>query len=204
MPMPGTDAALALGMMQVLISEDLIDHNYIADHTVGFDELARRAAEYPPEKASAICSVPTNDIRSIAIAYGHNYLRLARPVIPPVGQSRTNRSIFQELARRMGFEEEVFSLGEVLINPQNAQERDISQGDLVRVFNDRGECCLYAEVTSDTQPGLLVAEGLHWPRLAPGGKGANQLTSQGLTDQGETCAFHCNLVEVEPGYPVAK
>lgn len=459
MPMPGTDAALALGIMQVLISEDLIDRNYLAKHTVGFDKLARRAAEYPPEKASTICSVPASDIRGLAVAYGkarapfirtgwgparqlrgamamrtiaclpalvgafkkpgagihrtvgggpanltrltrpdlcpngtrmvnmvelgdaltrlenppikllynfmsnpatvapqsalvhkglkrndlflvvhelfmtdtalfadiilpaasffemtdiyraygHNYVRLARPVIPPVGQSRTNLAIFQELAECMGFEEEVFSLSEeelirgflqeehpslkgfdheafwqekavrlnipanpyaegfntpsgkvelfsqtwknrnldplpcgqawrdpegrgthklelitpphhlflnsafneipeirklagrakVLINPQNARERDIRQGDLVRVFNDRGECSLYAEVTPDTQPGLLVAEGLHWPRFSPGGKGANQLTSQRLTDQGETCAFHCSLVEVE-------
>ena len=47
-----------------------------------------------------------------------------------------------------------------------------------------------------TPPNLLVAEGLHWPSLSPGG-GANQLTSQRLTDQGETCAFHCSLVEVE-------
>jgi len=460
MPMPGTDAALALGMMQVLISENLIDRNYIAENTVGFDELARRAAEYPPETASTICGVPPGDIRDLAVAYGkarapfirtgwgparqlrgamamrtiaclpalvgafkkpgagitrslgggpsnltrltrpdlcprgtrvvnmvelgdaltrlqtppikllynfmsnpaavapqsalvheglrredlflvvhelfmtdtalladiilpgasflemtdmyraygHNYLRLARPVIPPVGQSRPNLAIFQQLAGRMGFEEEVFSLGEedfikgflreehpslrgfdheafwhekavrlnipanpyadgfntpsgkveffsqtwlnkgldplpcgqawrdpdggnkytlelitpphhlflnsafneipeirklagrarVLINPQDARERDISQGDLVRVYNDRGACSLYAEVTSDTQPGLLVAEGLHWPRFAPGGKGANQLTSQRLTDQGETCAFHCSRVEVEP------
>ncbi|MBW1788244.1 MAG: molybdopterin oxidoreductase family protein, partial [Deltaproteobacteria bacterium] len=93
---------------------------------------------------------------------------------------------------------ELAGQAKVLINPRNAQKRNISQGDLVRVFNDRGECNLYAEVTSDTQPGLLVAEGLHWPRLTPGGKGVNQLTSQRLTDQGETCAFHCSLVEVEP------
>jgi anaerobic selenocysteine-containing dehydrogenase len=457
MPMPGTDAALALGMMQVLIDDDLIDRDYLAGHSVGFEALARRAGDYPPEKASAICGVPATDIRDLARAYGnagapyirtgwgparqlrgamamrtiaclpalvgafkkpgggitrslgggpadltdltrpdlcpegtravnmvelgdaltrleappvkllynymsnpaavapqsslvlqglrredlylvvhelfmtdtalfadiilpgasflemtdiyrsygHNYLRLARPVIPPVGQSRSNLSIFQELARRMGFREPVFSLGEealikkmlekqhpllkgfdheafwqekavrlaippnpyadgfnttsgkaelfsrtwqqrgldplpcgrvlrdpqgevnyqlelitpphhlllnsafneileiremvgpgsVLIHPQDARRRDISQGDLVRIFNDRGECRLYAKVTTDTQPGLLVAEGLHWPRFAPGGKGANQLTSQRLTDQGETCAFHCNRVE---------
>ena len=56
---------------------------------------------------------------------------------------------------------------------------------------------LHAEVTEDTRPDLLVAEGLHWPGLTPGG-GANQLTSQRLTDMGETCAFHCNRVEIEP------
>ena len=460
MPMPGTDAALALSMMHVLICENLINQDYVANHTIGFEELARRVEEYQPEKASKICGVPAEDIRLLALgygkaqapfirtgwgparqlrgamamrtiaclpalvgafkkpgsgitrslgggptdltrltrpdlcpkgtrvvnmvelgdaltkldnppikllynfmsnpvavapqsalvqkglrredlflvvhelfmtdtamfadiilpsasflemtdiykAYGHNYLRLSRPVIPPVRQSRTNLAIFQELALRMGYTEEVFSLMEeeiirgflqekhsslknidfktfweekavrlniaanpyvdgfntpsgkveffsqawqkrgldplpcgqvwrdpegrekyklelitpphhlllnsafneipeirklagrakVLINPQNARERNIRQGDLVRVFNDRGACSLYAQVTSDTQPGLLVAEGLHWPLLMPGGIGINQLTSQRLTDQGETCAFHCNLVEVEP------
>ena len=460
MPMPGTDAALALGMMQVLIKENLIDRDYLAAHSVGFKELALRAAEYPPEKASSICGVPAEDIRKLALAYGrarapfirtgwgparqlrgamamrtiaclpvlvgafkrpgagitrslgggpidltrltrpdlcpqdtrvvnmvelgdaltqltgppvkllynfmsnpaavapqsalvhlglrredlftvvhelfmtdtalyadiilpaasflemtdiyksygHNYLRMARPVIPPVGQSRTNLSIFQALARRMGYKEEVFTLDEetliqdfmkdkhpslrgidhdafrqekavrlniaanpyadgfntpsgkaelfsktwqksgldplpcgrvlrdpdgqdkyklelitpphhlflnsafneipelrklagrarVMIHPRDARKRNISQGDLTRVFNDRGECRLYAEVTRDTQPGLLVAEGLHWPSLTRGGKGANQLTSQRLTDQGDTCAFHCSLVEAEP------
>lgn len=52
-------------------------------------------------------------------------------------------------------------------------------------------------VTDDTQAGLLVAEGLHWPSLSLGG-GSNQLTSQRFTDMGKTCAFHCNLVEVQP------
>ena len=459
MPMPGTDAALALGMMQVLIEESLIDRDYLAGNSVGFDGLARRAAQYPPEKAASICGVPAAGIRDLALAYGrarapfirtgwgparqlrgamamrtiaclpvlvgafkkqgggitrgvgggpadltrltrpdlcpkdtravnmvelgnaltrldgppvkllynymsnpaavapqsalvnqgllredlftvvhelymtdtalyadiilpgasflemtdiyrcygHNYLRMARPVIPPVGESRPNLSIFQALAGRMGYEEEVFNLDEetlirgfmeedhptlrgidhdafnrekavrlniaanpyaggfntpsgkaellsktwekqgldplpcgkvqrdpdgkgkyglelitpphhlflnsafneipelrklagragVMIHPDDALKRSIDQDSLVRVFNDRGECRLHAEVTRDTRPGLLVAEGLHWPRLTPGGKGANQLTSQRLTDQGETCAFHCSLVEVE-------
>jgi anaerobic selenocysteine-containing dehydrogenase len=457
---PGTDAALALGLMQVLIDDDLIDRDYLANHAVGVEALFQRAAEYPPENVSEICGVPVPDIRDLARAYGnaeapfirtgwgparqlrgamamrtiaclpalvgafqkpgagitrslgggpadltrltrpdlcpkgtravnmvqladaltrldappikllynfmsnpaavapqssrvheglgredlflvvhelfmtdtalfadiilpaasflemtdiyraygHNYLRLARPVIAPVGQSRSNLSIFQELARRMGYVEPVFSLGEeafikdllqeehpslagfdhgtfwqekavrlsipanpyaqgfntpsgkvelfsrtwldrgldplpcgrvwrdpegkdvyklelltpphhmllnsafneipqireqigrakVLIHPRTARQRNIRQGDLVRLFNDRGACTLYAEVSPDTQPDVLVAEGLHWPRFSPGGRGANQLTSQRLTDQGDTCAFHCSLVEVEP------
>lgn len=459
MPMPGTDAALALGMMHVLIDEDLIDQDYLDNHSMGFKELTGRVMEYTPEKSSSICGVPADGIRALARdygkarapfirtgwgparqlrgamamrtiaclpvlvgafkkrgggitrslgggpadlsrltrpdlcnpdtrvvnmvklgdaltrltgppvklfynfmsnpaavaphsalvhkglgredlftvvhelfmtdtalfadiilpgasflemtdiykAYGHNYLRMARPVIPPVGESRSNLSIFQALARRMGYKEKVFSLDEetlikgfmdekhqslsgidhdafwqekavrlniaanpyadgfdtpsgkaeffsknwqdrgldplpcgqvlrdlggqnkyklelitpphhlflnsafneipelrklagqasIMIHPQDARERNINQGDLIRVFNDRGECRLYADVTWDTQPGLLVAEGLHWPSLSPGGKGANQLTSQRLTDQGETCAFHCSLVEAE-------
>ena len=457
---PGTDAALALGIMQVLIHEKLVDMAYVGKHTVGYEELVRRANEYPPEKAADICGVSARDIRDLAVAYGkaetpfirtgwgparqlngamamrtiaclpalvgafnkpgagitrslgggpadltrltrpdlcptdtrgvnmvelgnaltqldtppikvlynfmsnpaavapqsarvneglrrddlflvvhelfmtdtalsadiilpgasflemtdvytsygHNYMRLARPVIPPVGESRSNLAIFQALASRMGYKEAVFQLDEeeltrgllqdkhpslenfdhdafwqgkavrlnvpanpysngfntpsgkveffsrawhdegldplphgnvirdpegggkyklelitpphhlllnsafneipeiremagdatVLIHPEDAGDRSVKHGDPVRIFNDRGECRLYAYVTTDTQPGLLVAEGLHWPCRMPGGKGANQLTSQRLTDHGQTCAFHCSLVEVTP------
>ena len=85
----------------------------------------------------------------------------------------------------------------VLIPPATAAARKIAGGDLVRVHNDRGECRLTARVTEDTRPGLLVAEGLHWPGHHQGGRGANQLTSQRLTDAGNTCAFHCSRVEVQ-------
>jgi anaerobic selenocysteine-containing dehydrogenase len=245
------------------------------------------------------------EVTDIYRAYGHNCIQMARPVIPPVGESRSTLAIFQDLAGRLGFKDDVFSLDEmdfiggflreaspylegvdfealksgrpvrlnipsnpyangfstpsgkvefysqtmadkgldplpdgqpsrdpdggdryslefitpphhfflnsafneideirkkagearVMIHPETARARGISGGDRVRVFNDRGECSFKAKVTDDTRPGLLVAEGLHWPSLSPGG-GANQLTSQRLTDMGETCAFHCSLVEV--------
>jgi len=66
---PGTDAALALGMMNVIIAEGLTDKEYIANHTVGYDELAMRAQEYPPEKVAAITGVPADDIRKLAREY---------------------------------------------------------------------------------------------------------------------------------------
>jgi anaerobic selenocysteine-containing dehydrogenase len=457
---PGTDAALALGMMNVMIAEDLIDHAFVADRTVGFEKLRQRVDAYPPEKAASICGIGTDVVRDLARgygrarapyirtgwgpgrqlggamamrtiailpalagafdrpgagitrslggapadltfltrpdlcppgtrqvnmvrlghaltelsgppikhlhvylsnpaavapqsaqvmagltredlfvsvqemfmtdtarmadiilpgasflevkdlyrAYGHNYIQLAEPVIPPVGRSRSTLTIFQDLAKRMGFEESVFSLTEdqiidrlladpspylagvarekirsggavhldipdnpyaecfntpsgkaelfseawaekgldplpdgrpirdpegdarfplefitpphrlflnsafneiaalrqaagppaVMIHPDTAAARGIVRGDLVRVYNERGECRLTATVTEDTQPGLLVAEGLRWPGFHTGGKGTNQLTSQRLTDAGQTCAFHCNRVEIEP------
>ena len=456
---PGTDAALALAVMQVLIDRDMIDRDFIAQSTTGFEELKVRAAEYTPARAADICGLPEEMIvrlaegygrakapyirtgwgparqlkgamamRTIALlpalvgafnkpgggitrtlggapsdlrrltrpdlcppdtrtvnmvelgnaltglddppikllyvylsnpavvapqsrevlsglaredlfvvvqemfptdttryadivlpgasflevtdlyrAYGHNYIQMAQPVIPPVGQSRSTLTIFQDLAARIGFRDDVFSLDEmdvieaflreaspylegvdfegltsgravrlkissnpyadgfatpsgkvefysqamadqgldplpdgqplrdpdgrdryslefitpphhfflnsafneidklresageprVMIHPETARTRGIAGGDPVRVFNDRGECRFLAQVTDNTQGGLLVAEGLHWPSLSPGG-GANQLTSQRLTDMGETCAFHCNLVEVRP------
>jgi anaerobic selenocysteine-containing dehydrogenase len=247
------------------------------------------------------------EITDMYRSYGHNYIQMARPVIAPVGQSRPTLAIFQALAARLGFTEEVFSLDEmdfiegflredspdlegidvealrsgkavrlnipsnpyaagfstpsgkvefysramadkgldplpdgqplrdpdgrdryrlefitpphhcflnsafneidvlrkkagearVMIHPETAKTRGIADGDPVSVFNDRGECRLVAEVTEDTRAGVLVAEGLHRPGPSPGA-GANQLTSQRLTDMGETCAFHCSLVEVKP------
>jgi len=246
------------------------------------------------------------EVTDLYRSYGHNYIQMAQPVIPPVGLSRSTLTIFQDLAACLGFNDKVFSLAEmdfiedflrekspyleginfevlstgtpvrlsipsnpyadgfatpsgkveffsqtmadqgfdplpdgqplrdldggdryhlefitpphhlflnsafneidkirekagkaqVMIHPETARIRGIADGDSVRVFNDRGECYLIAKVTDDTRTGLLVAEGLHSPLFSQG-SGVNQLTSQRLTDMGETCAFHCNLVEVE-------
>ena len=67
---PGTDAALALGMMHVLIREDSLDHDYIRAHTLGFDELAARAAEYPPSRVAAICGIQEETVVELARAFG--------------------------------------------------------------------------------------------------------------------------------------
>lgn len=63
---PGTDAALALGMINVIIEEDLVDHDYVANYTLGYEELKQRAAEYPAEKVSEITGIPADDIRTLA------------------------------------------------------------------------------------------------------------------------------------------
>ncbi|HEX8010468.1 MAG TPA: molybdopterin oxidoreductase family protein [Casimicrobiaceae bacterium] len=68
--LPGTDAALALGVMHVLIAEDLLDHDYIARYTLGFDALKARLAEYPPQRAAAITGLAVDDIVALARDYG--------------------------------------------------------------------------------------------------------------------------------------
>jgi anaerobic selenocysteine-containing dehydrogenase len=68
--MPGTDAALALGIMHVLIAEDLLDHDYIGRYTLGFDGLRSRAAEYPPDRVAAICGISADTVIELARAYG--------------------------------------------------------------------------------------------------------------------------------------
>jgi anaerobic selenocysteine-containing dehydrogenase len=243
-------------------------------------------------------------------SYGHYHLQLARPVIAPLGEARSNLQLFQALAERMGFSEPVFrktdeewirellavshpylrgitperlasgdpirvnfprvgdpfaagfgtpsgkleffsqrlaarnlpavpvyvpavegherktpelplqlmtppsrdflntSFGAVermvrsegkprlKINPADARPRGIVPEALVRVYNRRGDCLLYAEVTEDVPPGVLVAESIWWAKHHPGGRGINRLTSQRLTDLGECSTLHENLVNV--------
>ncbi|MCA9683317.1 MAG: molybdopterin oxidoreductase family protein [Myxococcales bacterium] len=67
---PGTDAALALAIMHVLVTEDRVDHDYIARGTVGFEALAERVREHwAPERAEAITGVPAQRIRELARDY---------------------------------------------------------------------------------------------------------------------------------------
>jgi len=458
---PGTDAALALGMMHVIIKEGLIDKGFIGRHTIGFEQLAERVDDYPLPRVENITGVPAAEIewlaraygranapyirtgwgpsrhlkggmamRTIALlpglvgathkrgggitrstsaayafnmssviredltpsgvrsinmvqlgqaltavddppvkalhvyhsnpavvapdsarvlvgleredlfvvvhehlmtetamyadiilpsttflestdlyrSYGHYYLQMARPVIEPMGETRSTLTIFNDLAARFDFtedcfseteeerirnllasgspylegitlddlqegqpirlnvQEDIFSKGfgtpsgkiefysrsmadqgldplpngepstdeegegrfhlqlitpprrqflnstfseieylrtqagepEIMIHPEDAATRGVEEKMRVRVFNDRGECYLSARLTEDTAPGVTVIEGLYWPRFMPNNRGVNQLTSQRLTDMGQSCAFHCNLVEVEP------
>jgi anaerobic selenocysteine-containing dehydrogenase len=66
---PGTDVALALGLMHVIVAEGLHDRDYLAAHTIGFDALQERLPQYPPERVSAWTGVPADDIRRLAREY---------------------------------------------------------------------------------------------------------------------------------------
>src|SRR5205085_3110982 len=66
---PGTDAALALAVMQVIISERLCDDDYIEKHTLGFEQLKARAAQYPPSRVAAICGITEEEIIGFAREY---------------------------------------------------------------------------------------------------------------------------------------
>jgi anaerobic selenocysteine-containing dehydrogenase len=67
---PGTDAALALALMHELIKNDWLDHDYIARHTVGWEQLRERALQWPPERAAEVCGMPVEQIRQLARDYG--------------------------------------------------------------------------------------------------------------------------------------
>ena len=68
--LPGTDAALALAVMHELIVHDWLDHDYIAQHTLGWEQLKARALSWDCERAELVCGVPAAQIASLARDYG--------------------------------------------------------------------------------------------------------------------------------------
>ncbi len=69
-PLPGTDAALALGLMHVLMAENLIDTDYVARYTLGYDALTERVRDYPPARVAAICGITEQEVIELARSYG--------------------------------------------------------------------------------------------------------------------------------------
>jgi anaerobic selenocysteine-containing dehydrogenase len=82
------------------------------------------------------------------------------------------------------------------MNAADAQTRGIADGDRVRVFNPRGDILLRARVDGAVQPGVVCAQ-LSWAKLNPEGRNINVLTSEKLTDLGNSATFYSVLVEVE-------
>jgi anaerobic selenocysteine-containing dehydrogenase len=68
--LPGTDGALALGLMHELIVNDALDHDYIARHVDGWPALRERALSWPPERAAAVCGIAADEVRGLARDYG--------------------------------------------------------------------------------------------------------------------------------------
>jgi len=66
---PGTDAALALGLMHVIVRDALHDADYVARHTLGFEDLCERLADYPPARVAAITGIAAEDIERLAREY---------------------------------------------------------------------------------------------------------------------------------------
>jgi anaerobic selenocysteine-containing dehydrogenase len=84
----------------------------------------------------------------------------------------------------------------VEINPADAAERAIADGDTVIVESARGWCELRAVLTEDVPAGVAVAPKGSWARLSPGGRNVNWTTSDELADLAGQSTFHSNLVEL--------
>jgi anaerobic selenocysteine-containing dehydrogenase len=69
-PMPGTDGALAYGLMHVLIRDGLVDRDYVERYTTGYDDLAARAAQWTPARVASTCRISEREVESLAHDYG--------------------------------------------------------------------------------------------------------------------------------------
>ncbi len=83
------------------------------------------------------------------------------------------------------------------IHPMDATQRSIGPGALVRIYNHRGFCWRFADVTEDVVPGVVAAESLWWNKHSPYGTGVNQLVSDEENDMGGGPRFNGTLVEIE-------
>ena len=68
--LPGTDGALALGLMHELICNDWLDHDYLQRHVHGWPALRERALQWPAERAADVCGLQAEQIRTLARDYG--------------------------------------------------------------------------------------------------------------------------------------
>jgi anaerobic selenocysteine-containing dehydrogenase len=69
---PGTDTALALGLMRIIIEEGLYDRDYVAQHTHGFGALREHVQPYTPERVENLTGIPAADIERLAHEYASN------------------------------------------------------------------------------------------------------------------------------------
>ena len=78
---PGSDAALALAMMHVIVRDDLVDHDYVSRYAVGYDALVERVQQYAPERVAGTVGLPAADIERFAREYATTTPSLLRPLI---------------------------------------------------------------------------------------------------------------------------
>ena len=84
------------------------------------------------------------------------------------------------------------------LHPEDAAARGVRDGAPVRIFNDRGSFQAEARVSDAARKGVVVGLSIWWPKMCPGGRNANAVTGQELTDMGGGATFYDALVEVEP------
>jgi anaerobic selenocysteine-containing dehydrogenase len=87
----------------------------------------------------------------------------------------------------------------LMMNPADAEARNLSDGERVTAWNNLGEVAFFLKVSAAVQPGVAVAEGVWWLEFAPGKSSVNALVSQRLTDRGGGSTFYDNGIDVRKG-----
>ena len=130
--------------------------------------------------------VPPDESRHMASAKKFPLELLARKADNFLNSTFTNLPVLQAMEAQ----------GLLEMHTEDAGTRGIRDGDLVRVFNGRGDIQLKARVNGSVSRGVVAAK-LNWAKLTPGGRNINVLTSEKLSDMGNSATFYSVLVEVE-------
>ncbi len=88
---PGTDGALALGLINVIINEQLYDREFVGEWTSGFDALKELVREYPPDRVERITALPASRIRDAAILYAGQ--KPANILVSPVATTHCSNGV---------------------------------------------------------------------------------------------------------------
>ena len=83
------------------------------------------------------------------------------------------------------------------IHPADAAPRGIADGDMVRIYNQRGAFAAKARVSERVRQGVAAALSVWWKKLSPDGRNANEVTSQAIADMGGATTYYDCLVEIE-------
>ncbi len=108
--------------------------------------------------------------------------------------SKNDDSMNSTFGYRAAVDEQTSKL---VMHRADAVERGIEDGDLVRVFNERGSLALTASVDGGVREGVVRAPSVRWAKSSPGKRSVNALTSDRLADMGGGPAFYSCLVQVE-------
>ena len=192
---PGSDAALALALLHVIVREKLYSESFVREHTVGFDELCAHVAAFSPAWAARETGLSVERIEGLArtkielLSERAHELGLQRlPVQPPEGENTPSSRaparfpLVLVQGRSLTHFHSFYDHGRVLpllhatepepvlwLNPSDALARGIASGDDVDIFNERGRMAAKARVTEKVQAGVV------W--MHSGWRGVNQLTS---------------------------
>jgi anaerobic selenocysteine-containing dehydrogenase len=157
----------------------------------GFDTASGKAEFYSKELESqgldpVVAFTPPDESRHSAQARAFPLEMLARKADNFLNSTFCNLPVAQQMEES----------GWLEMNAADARARGVADGDMVRVFNQRGDLLLKARVDGAVQSGVVSAR-LHWAKLSSGSRNINVLTSEKLTDLGNSATFYSVLVEVE-------
>jgi len=87
----------------------------------------------------------------------------------------------------------------IVLHPADAEARGLREGDVARVYNDRGEFRALVRVSDAARPGVAAASKGFWPKRVPGAANANATVAERDSEMGGGAVFHDNRVEVTAG-----